>query len=34
VVVTGTVVSGPDYAQDPENRDKYRDYQFIELKTK
>jgi hypothetical protein len=34
VVVTGAVVSGPDYAQDPENRDKYRDYQFIELKTK
>lgn len=34
VVITQTGVNGPDYDGDFQNQDKYREYQFIELKTK
>jgi len=33
VNVVSAVVQGPKYEKDPQNMDKYREYQFIELKT-
>lgn len=31
--IASTVVSGPAYEKDPKNKDKYRPFQFVELKT-
>lgn len=33
ITVVSSVVAGPKYEQDPENTAKYRDYQYIEMKT-
>jgi hypothetical protein len=33
ISVESSVVDGPKYDQDPQNTAKYREFQFIELKT-